>query len=122
MLLLQRAVFDASERLKVPLVIHVELTLHGDFVKECLQTHPRLRINVPHFRFSRKHMVKLLDRYSALRTDISILGPYIDSDPESSQEMRAVSCTVAVLTIVGHQPAILDQKHMRKLGYTRKRR
>jgi hypothetical protein len=28
-------------------------------------------------------MVKLLDRYSALRTDISILGPYIDSDPES---------------------------------------
>jgi amidohydrolase family protein len=82
----QRAVFDASSRLKVPLTYHVDLTLHDGFVEECLEAHPQLRVNIPHFGFSRKLMAALLDRYPALMTDISGLGPYIDTDPASYRD------------------------------------
>ena len=82
----QRAVFDASSRFKVPLVYHADLTLHCGFVEECLQAHPMLRVNVPHLGFSRKRMAELLDRYPALMTDISSLGPYMDTDPASYRD------------------------------------
>jgi predicted TIM-barrel fold metal-dependent hydrolase len=79
----QRAVFDASAGRNVPLVYHADLTLHGGFVEEYLQAHPQLRVNIPHFGFSRKRMAALLDRYPALMTDISSLGPYMDTNPGS---------------------------------------
>jgi hypothetical protein len=82
----QRAVFDASSRFKVPLVYHADLTLHSGFVEECLQEHPLLRVNVPHFGFSRKRIAKLLDRYPALMTDISSLGPHIDTNMASYRD------------------------------------
>lgn len=82
----QRTVFDASSRFKVPLVYHADLTLHCGFVEECLQAHPLLRVNIPHFGFSRKRMAELLDRYPALMTDISSLGPYMDTDPASYRD------------------------------------
>jgi hypothetical protein len=82
----QRAVFDTSSRFKVPLVYHADLTLHSGFVEECLQEHPLLRVNIPHFGFSRKRMAKLLDQHPALMTDISSLGPYMDNDPASYRD------------------------------------
>jgi hypothetical protein len=77
----QRAMFDAAAHYNVPFIYHADLTLHGGFVEECLQAHPRLRVNIPHFGFSRKHMAAMLDRYPAVMTDISSLGPFMDKDP-----------------------------------------
>jgi hypothetical protein len=82
----QRAVFDAAADRRVPLVYHADLTLHAGFVEECLQAHPRLPVDLPHFGFSRKRMARLLDRYPALVTDISSLGPYMDKDPASYRD------------------------------------
>jgi len=79
----QRAVFTTAEGYGVPLVYHADLNLHGEFVAECLQEHPRLRVNIPHCGLSRRAMGKLLDRFPALVTDISSLGPHIAADPAS---------------------------------------
>ena len=79
----QRAVFDAAARYDVPLVYHADLTLHGEFVEECLQAQPALRVDIPHFGFSRRAMAKLLDRFPAVMTDISSLGPHMATAPES---------------------------------------
>jgi hypothetical protein len=81
-----RAVFDAASRLDVPLVYHADLTLHSGFVEECLQAHPQLRVNVPHFGFSRKRMAGLLDRHPGVMTDISSLGLYMDKSPASYRD------------------------------------
>ncbi len=79
----QRAVFTAAEHYNVPLIYHADLNLHGEFVTECLQQYPKLRVNIPHCGLSRQAMSELLDRFPALVTDISSLGPYIVADPES---------------------------------------
>ncbi|MCP3952118.1 MAG: amidohydrolase family protein [Desulfobacterales bacterium] len=79
----QRAVFTAAERYGVPLVYHADLNLHGEFVAECLQEHPHLRVNIPHCGLSRRAMGNLLDRFPALVTDISSLGPHITANPAS---------------------------------------
>ncbi len=79
----QRAVFTTANRYGVPLVYHADLNLHGEFVAECLQEHPHLRVNIPHCGLSRRAMGKLLDRFPALVTDISSLGSHIAADPAS---------------------------------------
>jgi len=81
-----RAMFAAAANLDVPFIYHADLTLHSDFVEACYQAHPRLRVNVPHFGFSRKCMAAMLDRYPALMTDISSLGPYMDKDPAAYRD------------------------------------
>ncbi len=79
----QRAVFTAAEHYDVPLIYHADLNLHEGFITECLQEYPNLRVNIPHCGLSRQAMSKLLDRFPTLVTDISSLGPYIATDPES---------------------------------------
>ncbi len=79
----QRGVFAEASRRGVPLVYHADLTLHGAFVEECLQAHPGLRVDIPHFGFSRRAMARLLDRFPGAMTDISSLGPHMDTDPDS---------------------------------------
>ena len=79
----QRAVFAAAAGYGVPLVYHVDLRLHGDFVTECLQAHPGLPVDIPHFGFSRRTMAELLDRFPAVVTDIASLGPHMAADPVS---------------------------------------
>ena len=81
-----RAMFAAAADLKVPFTYHADLTLHADFVAECLQAHPRLRVNIPHFGFSRRSMAAMLDRYPAVMTDISSLGPFMDKDPAAYRD------------------------------------
>ncbi len=79
----QRAVFAAAAGYSVPLVYHADLGLHGDFVAECLQAHPDVPVDIPHFGFSRRAMARLLDRFPAVVTDISSLGPHMATDPAS---------------------------------------
>ena len=79
----QRAVFSTAARYNVPLVYHVDLNLHGEFVVECLQEYPNLRVNIPHCGLSRQVMGKLLDRFPTLVTDISSLGSHIGKNPTS---------------------------------------
>ena len=82
----QRAVFAAADGYGVPLVYHADLSLHGPFVADCLEAYPELPVDIPHFGFSRRAMAKLLDRFPALVTDISSLGPHMDTDPASYRE------------------------------------
>jgi hypothetical protein len=78
-----RATFRLAEKLGVPLVWHVDLSLHGDFALECLDRHPTVRVDIPHFGFSRKAIARLFDRYPLLVTDISSMLPFMLADPEA---------------------------------------
>lgn len=79
----QRAVFEAADRYGVPLVYHVDLSLHLGFVEECLGAYPNLRVNIPHLGFSRRLMGELFNRFPALYSDLSSLGPHIEKKPDS---------------------------------------
>lgn len=78
-----RAVFSAAARWDVPLMYHVDLSLHAAFVEECLGAHPDLRVAIPHLGFSRRRMAKLLERFRSLMTDVSSLRPFIEADPDA---------------------------------------
>jgi hypothetical protein len=79
----QRALFAAAAGYGVPLVYHADLRFHGGFVAECLEAHPGLAVNIPHFGFSRRAMAGLLRRFPAVVTDISSLGPHMDAAPDA---------------------------------------
>jgi hypothetical protein len=79
----QRAVFGAAGHYGVPLTFHADLSQHGGFVTECLEEHPGLRVDIPHFGFSRRAMAGLLDRFPGTMTDVSSMGPHLESAPES---------------------------------------
>ncbi len=117
----QRGMFDAAAGLKVPLVYHIDLTLHDGFAKECLQVHPQLRVNIPHFGFSRKRMAALLDRYPALMTDVSSLGPFMDKDPASYRDFildypdRVMLGSDAIASY-DMRPAMAYAQRVRELG------
>jgi predicted TIM-barrel fold metal-dependent hydrolase len=117
----QRAVFTTAERYGVPLVYHADLNLHGRFVAECLQEHPRLRVNIPHCGLSRRAMGKLLDRFPALVTDISSLGPQIAADPASYrafilQYADRVMLGSDVIASIDLRPVLGYVDHVRGLG------
>jgi len=79
----QRKIFAAAEQYNVPLIYHADLNLHYEFIMECLQAYPGVRVNIPHCGMSRRKMSVLLDRFPSLFTDIANLGPYIIKDQSS---------------------------------------
>ena len=116
----QRAVFTTAERYDVPLVYHADLNLHGKFVAECLQEHPHLRVNIPHCGLSRRAIGKLLDRFPALVTDISSLGPHMAADPASYQAFileysDRVMLGSDVLASIDLRPALEYVDYVRRL-------
>ena len=78
-----RATFRLADELALPLVWHVDLSLHGDFARECLDRHPSVRVDIPHFGFSRKTLGRFFDRHPQLVTDISSMLPFMRDDPEA---------------------------------------
>jgi hypothetical protein len=77
-----RKLFALAEELKVPLVYHADLTAHGDFVAECLEAHPGVRVEIPHFGFSRRAMADFLHRYPGLFTDFASLAEHMEAAPD----------------------------------------
>ena len=77
----QQRVMDYGEKNNLPVICHLNLRHHFEFAKEFLSCFPRLRMNFPHFGFSRKKMHLLLDGFSNCYTDISGLYDYMAKDP-----------------------------------------
>lgn len=63
-----------------PVLMHVDLRRHGEFVEEMIQGHPKTHFNIPHFGFSRKAMSLLLDKYPNCYTDMSSLVPLMEKE------------------------------------------
>ena len=78
-----RTTFRLADELGVPLVWHVDLSVHGEFARECLDRHPTVRVDIPHFGFSRKTMARFFEGYPQLVTDISSMLPFMLEDPEA---------------------------------------
>ena len=117
----QQALFTTAGRYGVPLVYHVDLNLHSEFVVECLQEHPNLRVNIPHCGLSRRAMSKLLDRFPSLVTDISGIGGYMAANPSSYRAFileyaDRVMLGSDVLASVDLRQALSYVDHVRGLG------
>lgn len=82
----QRSVFKAAAHYAVPLIYHVDLALHSEFVEECLEAYPAVRVNIPHLGFSRRAMARMLDRSPSVVTDFSSLGPHLAASPGSYRD------------------------------------
>ena len=78
-----RATFRLADEAGVPLVWHIDLSVHGDFAQECLERHPTVRVDIPHFGFSRKVLARFFERYPLLVTDISSMLPFMSDDPDA---------------------------------------
>jgi hypothetical protein len=72
-----RRTFALAERMELPLVYHADLTLHGEFVRDCLRDHPGVLVDIPHFGFSRRIMASFFRDHPRLFSDISGLEPHI---------------------------------------------
>lgn len=67
-------VYAFAERNKMPLLFHVNIVKYEDELRNVLNTHPNLVVNIPHFMVSSVDLTKvekLLDDYPNLYTDIS---------------------------------------------------
>ena len=82
-LLLHKRCFALAERFDVPMVYHVDLTLHGDFVLDCLRAHPTVRVDIPHFGLSRRLMAGFFEEFPLLFSDIASLETHIEAGPDS---------------------------------------
>ncbi|MBI4634387.1 MAG: amidohydrolase family protein [Deltaproteobacteria bacterium] len=64
-------------------LLHADLRRYGDFVNEMIRSYPQTNFNVPHFGFSRKTIIHLLETYPNCYTDTSSLVPFMTDDPLS---------------------------------------
>ena len=69
----------------MPILMHVDLRKHGEFMAEMIRSHPQTNFNIPHFGFSRKAISSLLDNYPNCYTDLSSLRNFMEKDPDSYQ-------------------------------------
>lgn len=69
--------------LGMPILMHVDLKRHGDFVEEMIRSFPGIPFNFPHFGYSRKAVSRLLDRYANCYTDMSSLTSFMEKDPSA---------------------------------------
>jgi hypothetical protein len=67
----------------MPILMHVDLRKHGDFVAEMIRCHPQTNFNIPHFGFSRQAISSLLDNYPNCYTDMSSLRNFMEKDTDS---------------------------------------
>ncbi len=71
------------ERLRLPVLFHVDLRRYGDFVSELLSAYPEVNVNIPHFGSSRKKMAGFLEEHGNCYTDFSSLLPYMKEAPDA---------------------------------------
>ena len=66
-----------------PVIFHVDLRLHEDFARKILEKFPGHPFIFPHFGFSRKIIVQLIENYDDCYTDFSSLLPFMQKTPEA---------------------------------------
>jgi len=74
--------FALAEQFDVPMVYHAGLTLHGEFVWDCLRVHPAVRVDIPHFGLSRTVMASFFEEFPLLFSDIAGLETHITAGPD----------------------------------------
>lgn len=67
----------------MPILLHVDLRKHGDFVAERIKGHPQINFNICHFGFSRREISSFLENYPNCYTDLSSLTSFMRKDPMS---------------------------------------
>lgn len=65
----------------MPILMHVDLRKHGNYVGEMIGSYPKTHFNIPHFGFSRRGIAFLLDKYPNCYTDMSSLESFMEKDP-----------------------------------------
>ena len=74
------------DRLKLPMLFHVDLRRYGAFTEDLVKSYPKIRFNIPHFGSSRKKMADFLNRFENVYTDFSSLLPFMQQAPEAYLE------------------------------------
>ncbi len=70
---IQEDVFRAAHDLNLPLLYHINLSQHSDWLFSQLKKFPLLRINIPHLGYSLRRISDLLDSFDNAYTDPSYL-------------------------------------------------
>ena len=70
---IQEDIFRAAHDLNLPLLYHINLSQHFDWLCSLLKEFPLLRINVPHLGYSLRRISDLLDSFDNVYTDPSYL-------------------------------------------------
>jgi predicted TIM-barrel fold metal-dependent hydrolase len=72
-LAIQQELFSYAQERDLPLLYHVNLSEHCDWMREVLAAYPRLRICIPHLGYSLRRITDLLERFEHTYTDPSYL-------------------------------------------------
>ena len=72
-LAIQQELFSCAQERNLPLLYHVNLSEHCDWMREVLVAYPRLRICIPHLGYSLRRITDLLERFEHTYTDPSYL-------------------------------------------------
>jgi len=70
---IQGDIFSCAQERNLPLLYHVNLAEHFDWLGEMLTAYPRLRICIPHLGYSLRRITELLERFQNTYTDPSYL-------------------------------------------------
>lgn len=70
---IQQDIFSYAQEHNLPLLYHVNLAEHFDWMCEALAAYPRLRICIPHLGYSLRRITGLLERFPNAYTDPSYL-------------------------------------------------
>ncbi len=81
-----RRLFDFAAARDMPVLCHVDLRRNGDLVKEVLDDHPHLHLDIPHFGYARPVIGPWLEKYENLYSDVSSLMPAMKEKTASYME------------------------------------
>lgn len=70
---IQEDIFKVAHELNLPLLYHINLSQHFDWLCSLLKEFPLLKINVPHLGYSLRRITDLLDSFDNAYTDPSYL-------------------------------------------------
>lgn len=91
-----RRLFDFAAARDMPVLCHVDLRRNADLMKEVLEAHPGLHLNIPHFGYARPVIGPLLEKYENFYSDTSSMMPVMKEKTASYMEF-----------IEGHREKIL---------------
>ncbi|MEM3086873.1 MAG: amidohydrolase family protein [Halobacteria archaeon] len=81
-----RRLFDFAAARDMPVLCHVDLRRNSDLMKEVLDAHPNLHLDIPHFGYARPLMGPMLEKYENLYSDVSSLMPVMKEKTASYME------------------------------------
>lgn len=68
---IQQEIFRCAYELNLPLLYHINLSLHSDWAYTLLQSFPNLKVNIPHLGYSLRKIMDILNHFENTYTDPS---------------------------------------------------